>query len=250
MEFSWFSAWPFCFLLLAVFTTQQFRCWPAHVPITEREGGIFRHYCFGCARRYLLCASLYFFANAAFYVLLLAIAALAGISANASTPWLLLVVAIVLPSLPGLSRPRNALRYQLQRHVFSPALPSPSEAQLWRELCYSDSDIPAAQAPQEMLQTVAERSARRWEKLLLVSAQLQQILEANPRHPRHAELAELVGFIREKTVSLQQRGVRDTALLELLLGCCYLAVARLVVHETRSETERRARLWELGLPIN
>ena len=247
MELVGFSALPYCLLLLAVFTTQQFRSWPAHVPITEREGGLFRHYCFGCPRRYALCASAYFCANAAFYLLLFGIASLAGLSGGASMPWLLLVLAIVIPDLPGLNRPRNQLRYLLQRYVFRPALPSPTEARLWRELSREAPIVPTRNLMDESGGPDGLRNTRNWEHLLFLTALLQRLVENNSERRHHAEVAELAGFVRQKTHALERRGVRNAELLELLLGCCYLALARLIVHDAHSEQERRARLGELGL---
>lgn len=243
MELSGFAALPYCLLLLAVYTTQAFRCWPAHMPIGERDAGTFRYCCFGCGSRYLLFASLYFLANAAFYFLLFVAAWLGGAADNASAPWLLLLLAIVLPGLPGLDRPRNALRYRLQRLVFRPALPSPEEAHLWRRLCHSPCVI---RTDESETHTIGDR----WEKLLLLSERLQRVVEHNPDHRNHAELAELTAFIHEKTSALQRRDKQDAQLLELLLGCCYLAIARLVTHERRDAAGRQARLRELGLQLS
>lgn len=248
MELMGFSALPYCLLLLAMFTTQQFRSWPAHVPITEREGGLFRHYCFGCAHRYLLCASIYFFANALLYLLLFGVAWFAGLGGNASMPWLLLVLVIAVPALPGLNRPRNQLRYLLQRYAFRPALPSPAEARLWHELS-REAPVNSVEPGETRIvpPDAHARNARSWEHLLYLTALLQRLVENNPGHRRHAEVAELTGFVGHKTRSLEQRGVRNAELLELLLGCCYLAIARLVVHDAHSDAERHARLGELGL---
>jgi len=238
MELVGLSALPICFLLLAVFTTQQFRTWSAHVPVTEREGGLFRHYCFGCPQRYVLCATAYFLANALFFLLLFGAAQLSGTIGEATAPWLALTLAVVVPALPGANHWRNWLRYQLQRYAFRPALPSPAEAQLWREL-HAAPTPPAS----------ADHTQHDWHRLLFLCGLLQRAVENHPRRRADAELSELSGFVRQKTVALQQRGERNAQLQELLLGCCYLAIARLIVHDYHSERERRAQLGAMGLPL-
>jgi hypothetical protein len=247
-----------CLLLLAIHSAQQFRCWPEHAPISEVEGRTFRQYCFGRAGHYVLLASGYFLLNTALYLGLLGLAALAGVAMNATTPWLLLVLTIVLPTLPGFSRLHNELRYQLQRYVFRPTLPSSAEAHLWRQLCRQRDRVephikvttPALRVTPEP--PTAERCNLRWQRLLFISAELNRMLEQDSTPWRQEELGELAAVVREKIAALQhcnREALQDEELLELLLGCCYLAIARLILHDFHTRASRRAVLYRFGLRL-